>query len=285
MERSADEPDERPAVDEPVGESHDVVLYPIFEGHSSHTFEIARDIAEGAGAKLLVLDLYAHSDEIVDESQRVARDLLATHLDDSHDVPVETHYERTDDPVDAVITVAREYETRLIVFDEHTPESLVHPLANDVPNRISDRVETDAVTVERTRDDRVSSILVPFAGGPHSGLAVAIAGAIARSTDAVVELFHVTEDDGTDASVDELFEQARERLPDGVAVDTWHLDRPDVADAIIEQSAHYDLTIVGEPSRGRLKRFLFGSVTDTVRSDSSNTVLVSRRSNGDPFNC
>jgi len=273
------------AGDTSTDEDRQYVLYPIFESHDHRTFEIARDIADGADASLLVLDLYAHDAETLDESRRVSSDLLANRLDDDRDLVVQTRFEHTDDPADAVITVARNHDTRLLVFDEHAPESLVAPIAGDVTDRISDRVHCDAVTVERVRASPIASVLVPIAGGKHSGLSISIGGAIARSAGAVLELFHVPEPDETTAQVDELFEDAAERVLDDVDVDTWTLEREDVADAIVEQSNHYDLTVVGEPTRGRLRRFVFGSITDDVSEGAHNTVLVSRRSNGDPFSC
>jgi len=275
-------PDRTPAGDS-TGDDRQCVLYPIFESHDHRTFEIARDIADGADATLLVLDLSSDDEEIADESRRVGSELLSNRLDDSHDLSIKTRFERTDDPASTVITVARNHDTGLLVFDEHAPESLVAPIAGDVTDRISDRVAVDAITVERARSGPIASVLVPIAAGPHSGLSVSVGGAIARSVDAVVELFHVTEPDESDHRVDELFDDATRRVPDGVDVDTWTLERESVAETIVEQSNHYDVTVVGEPTRGRLRRFVFGSVTDEVSEDSHNTVLVSRRSNGEPF--
>ncbi|PSP94731.1 hypothetical protein BRC91_04580 [Halobacteriales archaeon QS_4_62_28] len=279
------EPDRGSSTDDTAGGPVDTtpqqfVLYPVFDSHDSRTFEIARDVAEGAGMTLFVLDLIGTSDEPIDESRSVFRELLDEHLDDQHDVSVETRFEQTDDPVGETISVARSEDTALIVFDDHSPDSLV---GGNVTNRISDEVPCDIVTVERTRGNRLASILVPVAGGPHSQLIVTVAGAIARSADAVVDLFHVVTPDARDDQSGALFETARKQLPADITVDTWRLERPDVSDAIIEQSDRYDLTILGEPDCGRLRRYLSGSVTDSVSTDASNTVLVSRRSNVSSF--
>jgi nucleotide-binding universal stress UspA family protein len=274
-------PDREGPTDDAVDiDSRQSVLYPVFDSHDSRTCEIARDIAEGVGMTLFVLDLVETSDEIIDESRSVFRELLDEHLDDDHDVSVETRFEQTDDPVGETVSVAQSHDTALIVFDDHSPESLV---GGDITNRISDEVPCDIVTVERTRGSRLASILVPVAGGPHSQLSVAVAGAIARSARAVVDLFHVVTSEETDDQSDALFETAREQLPADVEVDTWRLERPDVSDAIVEQSDRYDLIVLGEPDRGRLRRYLSGSVTDSVSTDASNTVLVSRRSNVSSF--
>lgn len=257
------------------------ILYPIFEDYDGYTFEIARDVAEGADAELVVLDLVADEGSVADETHAVGKQLLRSKLDEDHDVAVGSLIETTTKPARTVAKIAEQYDVRLIVFDRHTPASLVDSLRGDVADRISDRIRCDVVTVDRTREDRLSSILVPIAGGKHSSLAVSVAGALARGTGAVVELFHVST--GEDDRADELFERAIDRLPSDVDVDTWHLERTGVADAIIEQSDYYSVTVLGEPQAGRLQRFVLGSITDEVSEDADNTVLVCRRSDGPAF--
>lgn len=260
-------------------ESRPCVLYPVFESYDSRTFEMARDVAEGADVSLLVVHLSGGGSTTAD-SRRVGRELLDNHLDDRHEVPVDSVFVETNSAVDTVVETARTHDARLVVFDEHTPDSLVHPITGDVRDRVSDSVPCDVVTVERSKGSRLASILVPIAGGPHSGLSVAVAGALARSTGAVVELFHVSE---SGAGVADLFEAARGRLPDDVHVDEWHLERSDVAAAVVEQADHYDVMVLGEPEKGRLRQFVFGSVTDSVSERAENTVLVARRSEDATF--
>lgn len=253
------------------------VIYPVFASHDERTFEIARDVAEGADMRLLVVDLLATDDEVIDESRHVGSSLLASHVDERHDVEAASRYERTDDPVGTVIEIAAEHDTRLIVFDEHTPEPLVSPFG-DVPDRISDRVDCDVVSVERTDGRGIDSVLVPVVGGEHTALSVSVAGAIALATDAALELLHVTEPGENGEGAATYFESARQRLPDDLDVETRHLEADDVADAIVAEAAGYDLTVIGEPDHGRLKEFLFGSVTDEISREAANTVLVCRHS-------
>ncbi|GAA0677445.1 universal stress protein [Natronoarchaeum mannanilyticum] len=258
------------------------ILYPVFEDHDAYTFEIARDVAEGADAGLIVLDLVEDEESLTDEAHTVGKQLLRSKLDEHHDVSVSSLIETTSDPPETVAKIAQAYDVHLIVFDRHTPDALVDSLRGDVAERISDRVHCDAVSVDHAGDDRLSSILVPIADGPHSPLAVSVAGALGKGADAAVELFHVSTGGDTDR-VDELFERALARLPDDVDADTWHLERADVADAIVEQSEYYDVTAIGEPQKNRLKRFVLGSVTDDISDRADNTVLVCRRSDGQKF--
>lgn len=270
-------------VPSPDGDDPRYVLYPIFESHDERTFEIARDVAEGAGMTLLVIDFVASQEAVVDESRHVGSSLLESHLDERHDVAAVSRYEETDSPVESLVEIAESHDTRLIVFDRHAPEPLVSPLAADVPTRISDRLSCDVVTVERADGHRLDSILVPIAGGTHTGLSVSVAGAIAAATDATVELFHVTEPDEPEDRAEACFQSAREHLPETVAVETRHLDGADVVESILTEAADYDLTVVGEPDQHRLKEALFGSVTEEITAAATNTVLVCRHGEAGRF--
>lgn len=258
------------------------ILYPIFETHETDTFELARAIAAGAGSELIVLDLVEDMSSITDEAHTVGKRLLRSHLDENRDVTVSSRIEETTDPVGTVTELARLYDAQLIVFDRHAPDSLVGSVRGDVADRVGDRVPCDVVTVERSRNERPSSILVPVGGGPHSPLAVTVAGALATGSDATVELLHVSTATADDRA-DDLFAAALDRLPEDVAVDTRDLQRSAVADAIVEQSANYDVTVLGEPQKSVLRRFVLGSTTDEVSEHAENTVLVCRRSDDPSF--
>jgi nucleotide-binding universal stress UspA family protein len=188
--------------------------------------------------------------------------------------------------VQTVTNVAESHDVDLVVFDQHTPESLTGLVRGDVADRVTKTVSCDAVTVaSQGTETHVGSILVPIAEGPHSETAVVVAGAIARTVDAPLELFHVTETAGSDASdrIQDLFAAHRELLPEDIEVDTWHLEQAAVAATIVEQSRYYGLTAIGKPRKSRLRRFVSGSVTDEVRENAESMVLVTQHGSGSGF--
>ena len=129
--------------------------------------------------------------------------------------------------------------------------------------------------------DSPSSILVPVAKGPHSGLATRIAEAIARAYGCWIELFHVVPEDAPErdeADADRLLDVYAYRLDDDVKVDHHVTRAPDPADEIIEHSHYHDMTILGAPEKGKLRRFLFGYTTDEVkRSPETGPILTAHR--------
>lgn len=126
-----------------------------------------------------------------------------------------------------------------------------------------------------------SSILVPVAKGPHSGLATRIAEAIARASGCWIELFHVVGEDAGEAErgdADALLDAYEHRLGDDVDVDHHVVEAADPAEEIIEHASYHDVTVLGAPEKGRLRRFLFGSTTDEVERDGeSGPVLTVHR--------
>lgn len=129
------------------------------------------------------------------------------------------------------------------------------------------------------------SILVPIAGGPHSGLATDLAQSIASDCDAWIDLLHVIPADAPEREreqAEDLVDDAYHRIARPQATTTWILEANDVVDAIIEQSRYYDLTVIGAATKGRLQRFIYGSTSHTVRSNAQSMVLSARnnRNNG-----
>ncbi|EMA28261.1 universal stress protein [Haloarcula japonica] len=254
------------------------ILYPIFSTHDNFTFETAMNIAEGVEGELLVLDLLDDNSIHSAETTSIGRKLLQAHIDEDHTVDAHLIVEETDSPLSTAITVAQQRNIQLVVFDEHTPELLGEGIRGDAADQMRKKASCDVVSVTHPRSGAsISSVLVPLAGGEHSGLAVVVGGALAAGANAVVELLHVSQAKDDTAQVTELFDTARARLPESVELDTQHLDAPDVAEAIIDESAHYDVTVIGKPTQNRLIEFITGSVTKSVTDASENAVLTVQR--------
>jgi len=125
--------------------------------------------------------------------------------------------------------------------------------------------------------DSVASILVPITDGPNSPLAVETAVSVALAHDTAVDLFHVKTPE-SEADGEKFLEKTAARILDeydDIELDTWLFEAEDVAEAIIEQSQYYDLTVIGAPQSGRLQQFVFGSTTKDVEKRAVSPVIVS----------
>ncbi|AZH26340.1 universal stress protein [Haloplanus aerogenes] len=153
-------------------------------------------------------------------------------------------------------------------------------LRKGVVERIAVHADCDVVVVNgQPGYEQVPSILLPVAGGPHSGFAADLAQAVAADCDAWVDILHVVDEDVSTRRRDaatELVDDVYHRIGRLETTTTWILEADDVADAIIEQSRYYGLTIIGAPTKGRLRQFIFGSTNRSVRTNAGSVVLSVR---------
>lgn len=170
--------------------------------------------------------------------------------------------------------------TDTIVLENRPRVDLTDLFLGETTARLASRTRSNVfVVTEADRRESVSSILVPVGGGPYSGLALTAASVLADVHDAWIDVYHVVDPAASSASrrrAEEYVESCVEYLGNFDRVDTWIHESADVSDAIIEQTKYYDVTLLGSPTKGRLRRFLFGSTTDDVRTEARNTVVTVR---------
>lgn len=153
-------------------------------------------------------------------------------------------------------------------------------LRTGVTEQIAAHADADVVVVNgQAGFKKVASILLPVAGGPHSGFAADIAASIAADCDAWIDILHVIDEDAPDRQREQaegLVEDIYHRIARPETTTTWVLEATDITEAIIEQSGYYGLTIIGAPTKGRLRKFIFGSTNQSVRASASSVVLSAR---------
>ncbi len=167
-----------------------------------------------------------------------------------------------------------------LVLERGADSSFLTDLWADTAERLAS--ETDVLTVDsRGEIETIASLLVPVAGGQHSHLAAEAAHAIAVANDAAVDLFHVVESDSDEARErgQRVLDEMATELADPERVDTWLFEATNTAEAIIEQSTYYDLTVMGAPTVGPLERFVFGSLSKRVQRGADSPVVVAHSHN------
>lgn len=180
-------------------------------------------------------------------------------------------------PSSRVRNVVRESDVDTVVLPG---ESTGGRLRRSETERLAAAADCEVVTVNGRRGyDEVPSILLPVAGGPHSELAADVARQIAAADDAWVDVLHVVEEGAGTArrrEAEECLEAAYRRVGRPETTTTWVLEADDPTEAIVEQSRYYELTVVGAPTTGRLRRLVYGSTSRTVGTDAESVVLSAR---------
>ncbi|MGA9399384.1 universal stress protein [Haladaptatus sp.] len=251
----------------------------------------AAALAAARGGTLVLVNVAVRSsgtplglaEKVLDERRKVAQNRLRTVVDSSSEVRTRAAA-RVGRTVSAIArNVCEEFSAGVVVVAE-SESTLPTPLGRSVSTRVGRSVDCDVVSVGGAHTSRdVSSILVPVAGGPHSGRAVDVARCLAEKHGAWVELLHVVPETGDErvlADAKGYVTAANERLDEFEGVDEWILEADDAAEAIIDQSQYYDVTVLGAPQKHRLHEFVFGSTTEDVRSSAYSTVISVERRNG-----
>lgn len=181
--------------------------------------------------------------------------------------------------VNGILSTIRRNDIDTLVVPSESESGV---LRQGLTERLALRAECDVITVNgQCGYEQVPSILLAVAGGPHSGLAADIAQRIAVDCDAWIDILHIVETDAPDhrrRQAETHVEGAYQRIARPELTSTWILEATDVAEAIIEQSAYYGLTVIGAPTKGRLRRFITGSTNRTIR-DNARSVILSARNN------
>lgn len=154
------------------------------------------------------------------------------------------------------------------------------PLGRRRHDRLTASAPCDVVSINgEGRYEDFASILVPTAGGPYAGIAVDVAVRIATEAGAYIDLLHVLPEEADEAEEEAAHDrlaEVSERIGRPETVNPWVLRSNYPADAIVEQSAYYGLTIIGAPTSGRLKRFFHGSTSREIRREADSLVVAVR---------
>jgi nucleotide-binding universal stress UspA family protein len=227
----------------------------------------------------LACDEHAQHHEIVD-------DLVANISSEHPDISVQgvVRVGRSSERI--ISTAVTEHGIGAVVI-EHTPTSeRLSVIRRSLVERIAAHVPCDViVTNGQGRVSSVSSILVPVTGGPHSRMAVDVGYALAKEFDAWIDVLHVIPEKApTDRRNrgEQYVWAAIDRLGEAKRVNTWLVNSDNIVETIIEQTEYYDVTMLGAPQKGRLKRLVFGSTTDAISAMASNPVAMAKNSGQQP---
>lgn len=265
---------DRPITDSAERDQRRRILYPVVDDRSTGVLHVAASLAKATDAVLVIGHVEVDPEDLSSAASReAASTLLQARTDSFVDVPIESHAIVGPSPTDAVVTATDDYDADLLVFGQDVPENLESSVAK--------RVDCDTVVVsERGTLDELRSVLVPIAGGPHTDAVLAVAGDVASAHDASVELLHVVDENPsteTTTAAQELLSNGASSLPSSLRTTSTVVEDADVVDPIRDASTEHDCTIIGAPTKGRLKRFVLDSHAEQIADAARNTVAMVRR--------
>lgn len=190
---------------------------------------------------------------------------------------IDAEFRSTSSVVRGVVQTVRRHDIDTLIL---SGKSRADRLRKGVTEQIAAHADADVVVVNGQAGFRQTpSILLPVAGGPHSGFAADVARSVALGCDAWIDILHVIDENAPTHKrerADELVGKISQQIDRPETTTTWVLEAPDTTEAIVEQSQYYGLTVLGAPTTGRLRRFVFGSTNATVRANAGSVVLSAR---------
>ncbi|MEF8771370.1 amino acid permease [Halodesulfurarchaeum sp.] len=247
--------------------------------HETDLISIGASIAEEKEGTVVAVNIAQVPDQTSLEAARGQYEHDAAHHlveqaqtdADTYGVPVETHVILSHQPFEEIFNAASRYGIDLTVMgrgpDAHglpgRAESVVDELAHSLPSDL---------LVFKDRGFDPSRILVPTAGGPHSGLAATIAKTFAEQFESTVTLFHVAEDQDEG---EKFLESWAERHDLGTA--NLQVVTGGVEEQIKAAAKDATLIVIGSTKRGVLSRLVRESFIGGILEGVESSVLLAEK--------
>jgi Kef-type K+ transport system membrane component KefB len=180
-----------------------------------------------------------------------------------------------------IARIARMRSASLILMGFHKPVFGQAILGGTV-HRVMTASDSDvAVFVDRGLQTEIRSVLVPYLGGKHDLLALDLAGRIARNSQAALTVLHVVPPQraATDtvlharSIVDRTFADPTQPTPVHFEV----IEDGSPVDAVIRNSAQYDLLVIGVEEQWGMQSQLFGFRPERIARETGTSLLIVRK--------
>jgi Kef-type K+ transport system membrane component KefB len=183
-------------------------------------------------------------------------------------------------PAEEICEVARLKDAQLIVMGWHKPV-FAKSVLGGTPDRVMRHCAADvAILIDKGMETPPRRILLPFAGTVHDRLALRLAARLARRAGADLTLLHVVHPGRAEPRLEREARQLLDTVaPEPMTGHTIRLlvietDRP--VDAVLEEAARHDLTVLGVGEEWQLARHLFGLRSERVAVDNPSSLLIVR---------
>lgn len=200
-------------------------------------------------------------------------------------------------PASGLIRIARHASTAIMnTVEQHEADTVLmgwrgrpHHRGDVVLGTTMDRVVKEApcdvlveTFTEEGRPREARSILVPTASGPHTELALSVAGALARRNDGSVRMVHVADPDAPLARRKRLESELEEMAGSlgDVEREIVLLEGEDVAETIVQETGRHDLTVMGATREGVLQQLILGAIPESVAAATRSPMIMAKRDTG-----
>jgi Kef-type K+ transport system membrane component KefB/nucleotide-binding universal stress UspA family protein len=196
----------------------------------------------------------------------------------AHQVPIKAIALVSRDIPSDIARTARLQAVDLILMGFHHPVYTSSILGGTVHRVLTGSDNNVAIYVDRGATTPPTRLLVPYLGTAHDQLALELAGRMARTSKLSVTVLHVTKP-GKDerlnakAATDRVFDDPSQPMP--VTFRVIESDQP--VDVVIEQSAQFEMVVIGVSDRWGLESQLLGFRAERIAREVACSLLIVRK--------
>jgi len=191
------------------------------------------------------------------------------------DIPLHSTIRYGHNAARGIIGAIREHGSNMIILGWRGSSLLYDFALGSTIDPVIEKASCDAIVVELGQDVQPEKILVPIAGGPHSALALEIAGIMGESFGAEITAVHVLKKGTTEQQARRTIEPLLDSIGDKSKIAAVKYIGPgDIADLIIAESSAYDMVIVGATTEGLFRQVVFGSIPEQIAKETDKIVMM-----------
>ncbi len=214
-----------------------------------------------------------------------ARSLLGKAIDvaEQENIPVYSLVKLTHNIPKAIIETCEERKIDLMVLGWEGERPAHDRVFGTITDEIILNTVCDIALVCRSPADReINRILIPVSSIKYAILSLKIAEAILRQNSTPIVLFHATyQEDIT--GVEQKYREELQKLEEEIDPDRYKImikKTQNVTEAILSETQHHDLIIMGAPEEGLVRRALFGDLPVQIAKETDVPIILTKRYTG-----
>lgn len=202
----------------------------------------------------------------------------AIEIGQERDVPVNTMIRLGRNIGNAILETARERRSDLILLSWQGYTNTERASFGSVIDLVSDAPPCDLAVVRFRDYEPPKRILIPTAGGPHTGLSIELAIAMAQTHEREtgekpeITMMSVITPDLDEYAMSTLHDRFRQLYQWDFK--SLYVQNGSVVDAILQESMNHNLVLIGATEEGIFERQLFGNKAEQMARDAIKTVIL-----------
>ena len=178
-------------------------------------------------------------------------------------------------PARGILSAAREHQADLIMMGWRGRSQRHDFLFGSTLDPVLERNPCDVVILKNCTERTYHRILVPFAGGPHSLLALRIASMLVDPEDGIITPFNVTLPGKPTVNIETFVDKHQAQLhckPE--LMQPKYAVSKDILGAVIEEAQESELIVVGATGERRVRQFAIGSIPEAIARRTSLPIIM-----------